>query len=212
MNSSSEIRRAKKRARASAAVQRDAEPNRQLASQQISDALLRSLLIQKAHRICCFVSFRSEVDTHGLIEQLLLDGKQVCVPWCDANDLRLCQIESLDQLEPGNFGVLEPPPPMRTQSSRMRQLADCQAAVIPGLAFSTDGKRLGYGRGYYDRLLNQASATWRVAIAFDCQIMATVPTTQDDIIMDALVTESGFQLGKSDELPPRLMDQNARLP
>ena len=185
-----EIQKAKATARKTARTIRDALPDRQALSQRIVGSLLQHPALQDASQICCFVSFRSEVSTHDLIRHLLESGRQVCVPWCDGNDLKLYQLESLDELTEGSFGILEPTDSGKACRSRAVPVNNIRTAVVPGLAFTTDGQRLGYGRGYYDRLLARSPATIRVALAFECQIVDQLPVTSSDVRMDWVLTES----------------------
>lgn len=188
-----EIRKAKQEARQQAKKVRDRQTNRGKFSKQITDALLCTPVIQQADCVCCYVSFRSEVETHSLIERLIKAGKTICVPWCDGDELQLCEIHALSELETGTFGILEPPERLCVSADRQRNLGDCQVAIVPGLAFTWAGSRLGYGRGYYDRLLATSPKTSRVALAFDCQITETIPVTEFDETMNAVVTESGIR-------------------
>ena len=63
--------------------------------------------------------------------------------------------------------------------------------IVPGVAFDRQGGRLGYGKGYYDRFLDQSLA-FRLALAFDFQLLETVPTEMHDVPMDGILTENGF--------------------
>lgn len=191
-----DMRQQKQLARKSAALRRDQAEHRDVASEKIRQTILNTSQVQAATSVCCYVSFRSEVATHALINDLLAHGKQVCIPWCDGDDLRLCEIESLDELAPGTFGVLEPPETLRQQAGRQQQLSNCTVALIPGLAFTSQGHRLGYGKGFYDRLLNTSLGTLRIALSFDCQIVPTVPTTEHDVEMNMVVTETTTHLPK----------------
>lgn len=88
-----------------------------------------------------------------------------------------------DRLVPGPFGILEPPggPPA----------GDLDVIICPGLAFTRDGHRLGQGGGYYDRALARFPQARKIAVAFPCQIVATLPHEPHDAIMDAVITPSG---------------------
>jgi 5-formyltetrahydrofolate cyclo-ligase len=87
-------------------------------------------------------------------------------------------------LASGAFGLLEPGGPALA-------LAEIAAFVIPGIAFSRDGGRIGWGRGYYDTTLAAARAdALRIGLAFDCQLVADVPREAHDIGVDLVVTET----------------------
>ncbi len=147
--------------------------------------------------ICSYVSMGSEVRTHELIKRLLTGPWTVCVPWCGGNELKLARILSLDELRPRTLGILEPPRSLREDPARIVVPETVGLQLVPGLAFSTDGKRLGYGRGYYDRLLARSSEAKRIGLAFNCQIFSDVPTGPQDVSMHRIVTETDMYAGNS---------------
>lgn len=134
------------------------------------------------------ISFRSEWDTRPLIVAALAAGKTVGAPRVDAASRMLepCQVTDPDlDLAPGFRGIAEPLlhcPPVA--------LAAIDWVLVPGVAFDAKGHRIGYGGGYYDRLLPLLRGdTRRVAGAFELQIVASVPAARHDITVDAIVTE-----------------------
>ena len=138
-------------------------------------------------RPCIYVSSKpGEVDTHRLIGNALATGKEVAVPVLEGPDrkLNLARLESLESLTPGPFDILEPPVERRTPV----EIEIPDLIIVPGLAFTHDGKRLGFGGGYYDRLLAQNLST-RVALAFEWQIMESLHADQHDIPVDFIVSE-----------------------
>ena len=80
------------------------------------------------------------------------------------------------------LGILEP---------RTFAPADAPAdiAIVPGVAFDAQGHRLGHGKGYYDEML-RSFAGLKIALAFNCQMLPTVPATDHDVPMDVVVTET----------------------
>ena len=140
-----------------------------------------------AARSLIYVSKTVEVDTRGLIQQLLAMGRQVCVPWFDgvkeqyvASELRDITVD----LKTGQFGILEPKP------EAVRPIAGDQidAALVPGLAFDETGNRLGRGMGYFDRILQDLRGV-KIALAYDFQLVSEVPTDAHDTSVDFIVTE-----------------------
>lgn len=103
--------------------------------------------------ILTYVSTKIEVDTFGLINHALRDGKRVAVPRCidNSREMEFYYITSTEQLEPRTFGVLEP------IKEKCEILTDYSKGlcIIPGLMFDFEGYRLGYGKGYYDRFLSR---------------------------------------------------------
>jgi 5-formyltetrahydrofolate cyclo-ligase len=141
-----------------------------------------------ASRLLVYVSTGNEVDTQGLIRQLLAMGRRVCVPRFDAGTQGYAASELRDfdgELTAGKFGILEPKP----GAVRLAALDRIDAALVPGLAFDETGNRLGRGRGHFDRLLRQTSGA-KIALAFDFQVLDEVPAEAHDAHMDFIVTET----------------------
>ena len=132
-------------------------------------------------------SLPGEVDTHRLIENALAAAKRVCVPVLEKGSihLKVVEIENLDNLSPSSFGILEP------SAAARRSVAPTEwdLAVVPGIAFDRFGHRLGFGKGYYDRLLAETQAP-TLAFAFGFQVIETFPTLPQDIDMDLILTEN----------------------
>jgi 5-formyltetrahydrofolate cyclo-ligase len=104
--------------------------------------------------------------------------------------LELFLLGSCDELAPGTLGILEPNEDLRSLADRRVRPEELDLIVVPGLAFDPQCGRIGYGKGYYDRLLRQVSArTALVAVAFRCQIFPQVPLLDYDVRMDQVVTE-----------------------
>ena len=139
----------------------------------------------------CYVSFRSEVSTHAFIARMWADRKRVVVPYCVAQHLELFCLNSFDDLAPGTLGILEPKPELREQDQRRAEVQELDLLVIPGLAFDRQGGRLGYGKGYFDRLLpGRGPDALLAAVAFECQLFDTVPMQPYDVRVDAVITET----------------------
>jgi 5-formyltetrahydrofolate cyclo-ligase len=141
-----------------------------------------------AEWLLVYVSAGNEVDTHGLIEQLLAMGKRVCVPKFDETEKQYIVSELKDfhaELAKGQFGIMEPKP----GTARPVEVARLQALLVPGLAFDENGNRLGRGMGFFDRLLRDAHGL-RIALAYDFQILSEVPTADHDVRLNFIVTET----------------------
>jgi 5-formyltetrahydrofolate cyclo-ligase len=145
---------------------------------------------ERAAVVAMYVGVGAEVATGRLLGRALERGSTVCVPWRDGNDLYLARLLSPDELVPVSFGLLEPPRELAL--TRLVSPADADLMLIPGVAFDRNGGRLGHGKGFYDRLLERAGAgPLRVALAFECQLVETVPMMTGDERMDLIVTENG---------------------
>lgn len=146
-------------------------------------------IVARARLVASYVGVGMEVATTGLLEQALARSVTVAVPWRDGDDLHLARLMTLTELVPVSFGLLEPPRELALDRPVSPSAVDVM--LIPGVAFDLRGGRLGHGKGFYDRLLARAGAgPLRVALAFDCQMVAEVPMLAGDERMDLIVTES----------------------
>jgi 5-formyltetrahydrofolate cyclo-ligase len=157
-------------------------------STEIASRLVKLPEIIKAESIFTYVSFRSEVDTHRIIDSFLVKGKVVSVPLSDMKKkvINPFIIKSLENdLVPGVFGILEP-----DLGKIDPVIADkIDIVIMPGAAFSENGCRIGYGGGFYDRFLQQRNIT-SYALAFDFQLVDEVPFDPEfDVKVDYIVTE-----------------------
>ncbi len=145
--------------------------------------------VKNAETLMCYVSFGSEVYTHDIINNWLSQGKQVCVPRVvktKGKSLEAVKISSLQELEPGTYGVLEP----ATGQNNIVSPDLIDVVIVPGCAFDLHRNRMGYGAGYYDRFLKLISDNClKVGVAFDFQVMDEIPCDELDIPMDIIITE-----------------------
>ena len=142
----------------------------------------------RAHTVFVYVSFRSEVDTMGILAEALASGRRVLVPRVDRDrhEIEASEIESLAGLVPGTWGILEPKDP----GARAARPTEIDLVAVPGLAFDARGGRLGYGAGYYDRYLPHTRPDCtRAALAYEAQLVAHVPCRRGDQRMHLVVTE-----------------------
>lgn len=142
----------------------------------------------RANVVAGYADFRHEVPTLPLLRAALTAGKTVVLPrtWPGERRLTLHRVDDLHQLGPGPFGLREP---AADAEEIAPELVECY--LIPGVAFDTQGTRLGYGAGYYDSLL-AGRAGWRVALAHTCQIVPPLPAAPHDVPMHLIVTETGL--------------------
>ena len=137
---------------------------------------------------CIYIGSKpGEVATLALIREALDQGKRVCAPVIEpeSGKLFLAEIKDLENLVPGHFGILEP---AGAESHPPTGLA-WDLAVVPGVAFDRKGHRIGFGKGYYDRLLS-ARVTPRIALAFSFQVVEEFSASPHDIDMDLVLTEN----------------------
>lgn len=146
---------------------------------------------RRARRVLAYASFGSELDTRPFLQQVLAGGRTLVLPRIEraARRLALHQVGDLDtELRPGVWGIPEPDP----ERSRQVTPGGIDFVLVPGLVFDPRGGRIGYGAGYYDRLL----AAWPppvpplIAGAFELQVVPAVPVLPTDRRVDLVVTES----------------------
>ena len=164
-----------------------ADPTRR--SARILQRLQRFEPFRKSTSIAFYVSVRGEVQTALALASTLETGKRVSVPTVAGDALDLYEIHTLDELEPGKFGVPEPTAAVREQAKRRVAVNEVELIVVPGLVFDTRGGRIGYGRGFYDRLLASMAAVTSVGLAYECQVTDSVPMSPSDVAVDFVITE-----------------------
>ncbi len=140
--------------------------------------------------LLAYFPFRSEIDTRILIEKALSRGKRIALPKVNKEKLDLYYIKSLlIDLEPGCYDIMEPVP---SECERALPL-EIDLVIVPGVGFDTGMNRLGYGGGFYDKLLREISPQApRIALAFDLQVVDHIPVSEHDLKIDILITESSI--------------------
>jgi len=157
---------------------------RELEATRCHQALFALPAFESAQSILCTASFSDEISTRPIIDKALSMGKRVALPRVDSvtNELQLFWFDAQTVLEKSQFGIDEP-----ALDSVPASNEDLSLILIPGIAFDGSGNRLGYGRGYYDKLLRNTDAH-TVAIAFMCQVVSSVPTESHDAQIGTLIT------------------------
>ncbi|MBE5957874.1 MAG: 5-formyltetrahydrofolate cyclo-ligase [Lachnospiraceae bacterium] len=151
---------------------------------QKSEAIMENLFslecVCKAEMVYIYASVQHEVDTFPIIEKLLLSGKRVALPKIKDKEMFFYEIDSIDDLRPGYMNIPEP--------FIERTPSTPDVIITPGVAFSINGDRLGYGGGYYDRFLSEELVS--VALAFEYQILETIPVEEFDKKVRWIVSEN----------------------
>lgn len=157
-------------------------------SRLVKKRLLGLKEFKQAQTILFYVSFRSEVQTEKAIKEALKLEKTVVVPLVhqEKGELTLHQIKDFEkELKPGFMGIPEP-----DEKTPLVDLSLVDLVVIPGCAFDLRGFRLGYGRGFFDKLLKKISPKTRtIGLAFELQIVKELPEEPHDIPLHKIITE-----------------------
>lgn len=154
---------------------------------KIFNQLVSSQFFTRAKAIFIFVSFQSEVDTHRVIQHALVNGKIICVPKIrsKAMGIEIYQIDGLDQLKTGYYGVLEP-----IDGCPAVDKNDIDLILVPGLAFDRQGGRIGYGAGFYDRFfMTLEHHVDKIAMGYSFQLFPKVPTDSWDVKINGIITD-----------------------
>ena len=172
------------------------QQKRQFTPQQLEELSLPVIdrlrcRLAEAEVVFAYYSLPDEVDTHGLIQELLASGKKVFLPKViDGERMEWSLYTSDTLLKPGKFGIAEPDV-MQGQSSCYTAAVTKEPTLcyilVPGLAFDIAGHRLGRGRGYYDRFLAAHPDLYKIGVCFDFQKVSEVPVNEYDISVDEVV-------------------------
>ena len=116
-----------------------------------------------------------------LIQWLLDTGRRVALPKTDGDNMDFYEIQDLNEVRKGQFGVMEP-------IGEQKVCWEDAICLTPGVGFSIDGGRIGHGAGYYDRYFERHPRLLKVGIAYEFQIVDHIPTEPTDIPMQWIVT------------------------
>jgi len=164
---------------------------RELTPQQVSAhslAIQRRFLelpeFRRSAMIVLYSPVHQEVETAVIAREALSGGKAVLFPAVHGPDLKFHRVGALNELVPGSFGIPEP-------SGEALNPAEADLIVVPGVAFDTYGRRIGYGKGFYDRTLHRLEGSGRlVGFCYEFQLLEEIVGEPHDVTMDLIVTES----------------------
>lgn len=169
----------------------DAESKRRM-DERICAAVASLAVFRFAQAVLLYHPIRSEVNVLPLLDAALAQGKEVYLPLCDkevSGKMTFRRVGDRSELVPGAFGVMEP----REDAAQFVCDDKRTLCVIPALAFSRDGYRLGYGKGYYDRFLGGYSGS-TVGVQYSDLLLPQVPRNRFDLQVDLVVTEKGVRM------------------
>ncbi len=157
-------------------------------SEKIKESLYSLPEFKKAKNILFYVSFNNEASTVDMIKELLDNGeKNIIVPFVEKNNpmLQLSELKNFNDLEPKTFEILEP----KKNKIKKIEADKIDLIIVPGIVFDKNGHRIGYGYGYYDRLLEELNNAVKIGLCYGFQLVDKVPKEQHDIPVDIIVTE-----------------------
>lgn len=150
----------------------------------ICSNIINSEEFQAAETVFAFVSMENEPDTSELLKAILACGKKLSVPLCRDNGIMVAKyIHSLEELHPGTMGILEP-----EEFAPTAEFKDVDLIIVPCMAATKDGKRIGHGAGYYDRCLEKCKAA-ALLVCPEKLILDYIPMDEFDKTLPAVVTE-----------------------
>ena len=152
------------------------------ASRELGEKFAACPQYQNAKTVYGYMPYNQEVRTVPMLERAMRDGKQVAVPKVCGDTMRFILVTDLTAMEKSDFGIPEP-------------IADEPVAndphalvLMPGLAFTAQGDRMGYGGGYYDKFLAQEPEHPTVALCYDFQLVESLPTEEYDVPVHLVLT------------------------
>ncbi|MBU1998216.1 MAG: 5-formyltetrahydrofolate cyclo-ligase [Candidatus Omnitrophota bacterium] len=159
------------------------EEERKTRSRVIKNKLFKTRVFKKAKTVMFYMSIGGEVNTKEMIQEAIKLGKKAVVPVCRKyRMMRACFLGYKEELVRGPYGIGEP------AVKKNVRLKDLDLVLVPGVAFTKKGARLGRGKGYYDRFLNRLpKKVTSVGLAFSFQILPSLPTGRGDVSVSRVI-------------------------
>lgn len=150
-------------------------------SAELAQKLFATQCYQSATTIYGYLPYNQEVRTVPILEQALRDGKKVAVPKVYGDQMRFIYLQDLTATAPSELGI---PEPVADEPVAQDKTA---LVIMPGLAFDTQGNRMGYGGGFYDKFLAAEPEHPTVALCYSFQIVEHIPAEAYDIPVDTVL-------------------------
>jgi len=157
--------------------------DKEIKSHEIFEKLRNLNEWKNAKIINTYVSLEEEVDTRFIIYHALLEGKRVFCPITKGENLTFGEIFSFNDLIYGAYGILEPKEPSNIS------IDEFDLIIVPGIAFNYSGYRIGYGKGYYDRFLNDVKKGIKIGLVFNDLLLDSLCVEEHDKKVDIIITE-----------------------
>lgn len=179
-----DIKEEKRKIRKEILLKRGALPieQRKLADMVIADRIIGHQWFYRADILLGFVNYDSEISTQEILLEALKKGKKLFLPKIEGEDMFFYHISSIDELIEGYKGILEPKGDTERFSYSLYK--DSRILILlPGVAFDIYGYRMGYGKGFYDRFLEDKEIlrTYSIGIGYKCQQVEKLPVDEYDI-------------------------------
>lgn len=154
-------------------------------SDVIQHRFLTSRQYETSKMLMLYMATKGEVDTFGIFTSALETGKKVALPMVAGHQLSFHEVSGESDMQPGAYGIREPRP-----DCPVRQPHEADCILIPGVAFDLSGRRIGYGKGYYDRALHQLEGSGRlIGFCFEFQVVEEIVGEPHDVALDLIITE-----------------------
>ena len=150
-------------------------------SAKLVELFLASEAYKNAKTVYGYLPYNQEVRTVPMLEQALKDGKRVAVPKCYGDEMRFIYMDDLSLVENGYANIPEPiaDDPVAEDKTAL--------VLMPGMAFTKNGDRMGYGGGFYDKFLAAEPDHPTLALCYDFQMVESLPTEEYDIPVDCVL-------------------------
>lgn len=155
-----------------------------LKSKVIEEKIL-NLDIDKYENFLIYINIKSEVKTNSLIQKLILLNKNVFIPKIIDDEMYFVKIHSLDDLKLGKYNIPEP-------NKGQMYKGEKAFVIVPGLVFSKEKYRIGYGKGYYDKFISKNPQNFYLGICFENQIIDKFDFDKFDEKIDVIITEENI--------------------
>lgn len=156
--------------------------NKDYLNKVIFNKVINNEYIKNTNVILCYVSFNNEVDTIEIIKYLL-NKKIVAVPKIENGKMEFYIIKSLEELKVGSYNILEP-----ITNKKLEDFNDV-VSITPGVCFQSDGYRIGYGGGFYDKFYMEYPTIYKIGLCYKSQIVKNIEIQPFDIKVDEIISD-----------------------
>lgn len=158
-------------------------------SNAIMDKITSLDIYEQSKVVFIYMDFKNEVMTSNLIKRMLSEKKRVVIPYTDNINTVLIpsEITKESDLKLNSFGYYEP------KSILPVNIEEIDLVIVPGVVFDKNLNRIGFGKGYYDKILNRLKpSAKKVAVAHEFQVLENIPAEEHDVKMDMIITEKNI--------------------